>query len=148
MGGDFEEKRRGKTRLVSSFNMFNSFIHDMDMAEISSVRYVYTWVNNQEGEEFVEEKLDRFFGAFRWLSKYPRSQVINVEKQTSDHSLLVLTTEPAVPKHKKRFCFDQRWLQWRDSNEVVEKIWNKGQEGSRVYHVCSRIKNCRIELLK
>lgn len=108
MGGDFndlrehEEKIGGKKRLDSSFNMFNSFINDMEMAKISSVGNVYTWANNREGEGFVET-LDRFFGATRWLTKYPRAQALNVEKQTSVHSLLGLITEPAVAQ--KAFLF-------------------------------------------
>lgn len=71
-----------------------------------------------------------------------------MEKQTSDHSLLILDTEPEGKKLKKRFCFDQRWLQWREIDEVVEKSWNEEQNGTLMYQVCSRIRNCRVMLLE
>lgn len=103
------------------------------MEEVSSVGNIYTWANNREGEGFVEEKLDRFFRACSWLTKHPRAQVLHIEKQTSDHSLLVLETEPAVHKFKKRFCFDQWWLQRPKITEVVEKAWRKEQTGSFMY---------------
>lgn len=102
----------------------------MEMEEVKSVGNAFTWANNREGEGFVEEKLDRFFGASSWQIKYPRAQVLHVEKQSSDHSLLALETEPAKHKFKKRFCFDQSWLQRQDITEVVENAWRKEQDGT------------------
>lgn len=95
------------------------------MEEISSISNVHTWANNREGEDFVEKKLDRFFGASSWLTKRPRAHVHHMEKQTSNHSLLVLETEPVVHKFKNRFCFDQRWLQRLEITEIVKKAWRK-----------------------
>lgn len=71
-----------------------------------------------------------------------------MEKQSSDHRLLILITEPEVVKFKKSFCFDQRWLQWGDIDEVVDRDWKRDQEGTTMYKVCSRIKTCRVDLLK
>lgn len=102
LGGDLNdirehaEKRGGRRRPDSSFRNFGSFIHHTE--EIRSVGSAYTWANNREGEGFVEEKLDRFFGAASWVVQHPRSKVILVEKQTSDHCLLVLDTEPEGTK--------------------------------------------------
>lgn len=64
---------------------------------------MFTWANNREGKDFVKEKLDRFFGAASWLVKYPKAKVLHVERQTSDHCLLMLETNPEVRKFKKRF---------------------------------------------
>lgn len=106
-GGDFndirnqEEKRGGRRRLDSSFRTFNSFINRMEIEEINSVGRVYTWANNREEEGYVEEKLDRFFGAACWTIRNPRAKVLQVEKQNSDHSLLILDTEPELYKGKK-----------------------------------------------
>lgn len=93
----------------------------MMMEEINKIGRAYTWVNNRQGEDFVEEKLDWFFGAGSWMIKNPRAKVIQVEKQSSDHSLFFLVTELEIVKFKKRFCFDQRWLQWGKIDEVVDQ---------------------------
>lgn len=71
-----------------------------------------------------------------------------MEKQTSDHCLLILDTELEGNKLKRRFCFDQRWPQWREIDEVVEKAWKEEQQGTLMFQVCSRIKSCRVALLK
>lgn len=68
-GGDFndikghDEKRGGRRRPESSFRSFRSFITSMEMEEIKAEGSEFTWANNRDGEEFVEEKLDRVFGA-------------------------------------------------------------------------------------
>lgn len=59
-----------------------------------------------------------------------------------------LVTEPELCKVKKRFCFDKRWLQWKDIDRVVEGAWNQEQKGSLMYKVCARIRICRVEILK
>lgn len=77
--GDFndirghEEKRGRRRRLESSFRVFNNFIAEMVIEEKSSVSSMVTWANNRVGEGFVEEKLDRLFGASNWLLKHPRA---------------------------------------------------------------------------
>lgn len=70
----------------------------MEMDEVNSVGGMYTWANNREGEGFVEEKLDKLFGASTWLLKHPRAKLIHEEKQTSDHKLLILDSDPEVNK--------------------------------------------------
>lgn len=120
----------------------------MMIEKINKIGRPYTWANNRQGEGFLEEKLDRFFGAASWMIKNPRAKVIQVEKQSSDHSLLVLVAEPEIVKFKRRFYFDQTWLQWGDINEVVDRAWNREQVGTFMSKVCSRIKACRVDLLK
>lgn len=67
--GDFndikghDEKRGRRRRPESSFRSFRSFITSMEMEEIKAEGSEFTWANNRDGEEFVEEKLDRVFGA-------------------------------------------------------------------------------------
>lgn len=120
----------------------------MEMEEIKAEGRIYTWANNKEVERFVEEKLDRFFGSGSWLLKHPKAKVIHVEKQTSDHKLLILVNDLEVIRSKKRFSFDQRWLQGGGIEDVVEKAWKHEQIGSLMYQVYSRIVSCRVELLK
>ncbi|XP_071921713.1 uncharacterized protein [Coffea arabica] len=51
-------------------------------------------------------------------------------------------------KEKKRFYFDKRWLQREGVQQVVEKAWHKEEQGSRMFNITKKIKNCGIELLK
>lgn len=112
LGGDFndimehEENKGRRRRLDLSFRIFNSFITDMEMEELSSVGSMFTWANNKEGNGFVKEKIDRFFVASSWLISHPKAKVLHKEKQSSDHKLIILMADPEVSKTKIRFCFD------------------------------------------
>lgn len=69
-------------------------------------------------------------------------------KQTSDHCLLVLDNDPSSSRIKKRFYFAKRLLDIPEFESVMEKAWNSNQQGTPMFQVCGRIRNCRIELLK
>lgn len=50
-------------RSESCFQVFRSFIAEMDMGDINYKGDTYTWANNREGEGFIQEMLDRFCGS-------------------------------------------------------------------------------------
>lgn len=133
LGGDLndirrtEEKQGGRVRSEDSFRQFRDFIATMDMGEIPSKGRLWTWANNREEEGFVEEKLDRFFASPDWLLEFPTAQVLNVEKQSSDHSLLILDFKPTVVKPKKRFYFDNRNLDKVEVLDTIRQAWNQVQ---------------------
>lgn len=118
------------------------------MEEINSAGNMYTWANNRESEDFVEERLDRIFGAANQFIQHPRARVLQEEKQTSDHHLLILVSDPEVSQVRKRLCFDKRWLQLREVIEVVEQGWKQEQAGTFMHRVCSKIKSSWVALLK
>ena len=62
--------------------------------------------------------------------------------------MLLLDTAPGKERKKKRLYFNKRWLQREGVQQVIEKAWNKEEQGSRVFKITKKIKNCRIELLK
>lgn len=102
--GDFndirdDEKKSGERgRQESNFRNFRRF-----MEEVNFVGSRFTWANNITDEGFVKERLAKFFRAPNWQIKFPRAKVIHVEKQTSDHCLLMLATEPEGKKLKAIF---------------------------------------------
>lgn len=67
MGGDFndikseDEKRGGRERQESSFQAFRTFLDKLEIGD------TYTWANNREGEGFMQERLDSFYGSIEWM---------------------------------------------------------------------------------
>lgn len=75
----------------------------MDMEEIKAeVGCLHGQVIGKGRILWKKNQID-FFGAANWLVKYPKAKVFHVERQTSDHCLLMLETNPAVRKFKNRF---------------------------------------------
>lgn len=70
MGEDFNdtrdnsEKRGGRLRAEGSFQMFRSFISNMQMAEVNFTGNAWTWANNSKEEDYVEARLDSLFHMF------------------------------------------------------------------------------------
>lgn len=87
----------------------------MEIAELTFKGRMWAWANNCEDEGFVEERFDRFFAFFEWFIDYPQAVVTHVHKQSSDHCLLLLNTNPNVVQTKKRFHVDNRALKKEDT---------------------------------
>lgn len=58
-----DEKKCGKKIQENNFQVFRNFIAKMEMGDIKHRGEIYTWGNNREGEGFIQERLDRFFGS-------------------------------------------------------------------------------------
>lgn len=65
----------------------------MNMVEVRFRGKEWTWANNRAGEDFVEERLDRFFASPDWNLQFPKAVVHFIQKQASDHCLLILETK-------------------------------------------------------
>lgn len=80
-GGDFneikcqEEKRGGLVRPESSFQMFRNFIAAMEMGDLGFKGQSFTWANKREGEGYIQERLERFFGSSEWLLNHDNAEV-------------------------------------------------------------------------
>ncbi|GER46309.1 retrotransposon reverse transcriptase [Striga asiatica] len=123
VGGDWneicsgEEKRGGNARSNTSCLAFNSFIARIGMLEVTMTDNTFTWGNNREQEGYIEEKLDRVFGSLEWLAINPTAQVNSWFRNSSDHLMLILNSNPVGDiKKKRRFIFDTRWNRGIESN--------------------------------
>lgn len=154
MGGDFNdikdnsEKQGGRERLASSFVVFRNFISKMQMGEIKFKGEPFTWANNREGEGFIQERLDRFFGSKEWMLEKDTAEVKHYLKQASDHSCLILDTMPSRKKTNGRFIFASSWIKEPNSEQLVREAWAKQFQGSRMFQVKQRLKGCKLSFLQ
>ncbi|CAA0813235.1 Unknown protein, partial [Striga hermonthica] len=99
-----------------SLQGFNSFIDDMEMAELPMQGYKFTWCNLRSEEGLVEEKLDRALASNGWILNNPNATVSNIVRSASDHSMILLNQGHPQAKTTARFHFDKRWLTRADLN--------------------------------
>lgn len=92
-------------------------------------------------------RLDRFFEAAQWWLDHTTAIVKYVEKQSSDHSQLILDTKPEQGRKKTRFYFDKRWVNKPGVKEVVRQAWEAECEGYPMFQVASKMKRCRLGLV-
>lgn len=85
--------------------------------------------------------IDRFFRAAQWLVDHSTAVVKHVEKQASDHSLLVLDTKPEQRRRKPRFYFDKRWVKKPGFEDVIRKAWDAEYESSQMFQAAVKLRN-------
>ncbi|GJT89350.1 RNA-directed DNA polymerase, eukaryota, reverse transcriptase zinc-binding domain protein [Tanacetum coccineum] len=123
--GDLNEVRCEDERFGSSFSssdamIFNSFIQDVGLIDLSMGGKMYTWMN-KIGSKL--SKLDRFLVLDGVLTDHPHLQATVLDKLWSDHNPILL--------HCKFFDFGptpfKLFHSWFDRNgfdDVVKEAWN------------------------
>lgn len=71
----------------------------------------------------------------------------HIEKQSSDHCMLVLDTIQNEGRKRRRFSFDKRWISKPGVEDIIRNAWTPDCFGSPIHQVASKIKRCRLALL-
>ncbi|XP_071924745.1 uncharacterized protein [Coffea arabica] len=154
IAGDFndilsnEEKWGGVVREERSFRDFRDYIDHNNLLDIGFEGQPWTWSNHWNDDSEIRQRLDRCLCSVDWFQDFEKAKCQHLGTLASDHFILMLDTVPATDRKKRRFFFNKRWLQKDGVQQVVEKAWNKEEQGSKMFKVTRKIRNCRIELLK
>lgn len=119
----------GKERQESSFLAFRNFIDEIEMGDI------YTWANNKERVEFIQERLDRLYGSVEQMLLNDNTVVNHVFRPTSDHSIIILDSKPDRVRTRAKFVFESSWTKEEECKEIVNGAWEKIMTGSRMFRV-------------
>lgn len=104
--------------------------------------------NNWHKEGYIKARLDSFLGSLQWLMKNDRAVVKHIENYSSYHSMLLLDTKPDLQKQKRRFYFDERRIGKPGVKKVIRDAWESKCIGSPMFKVASKIKRCKMKLIK
>lgn len=143
-----EEKTGGRQRQEHSFVNFKNFLADMEMGDIVFNGPAFNWANNREGEGYIQERLDRFCESLEWMVQNENAEVTHVLKQTSDHALVILDSDPKRVKTIGRFLWHPRKGKEQEDEEIVKEVWGRPVEGSRMFRVSQKLKWCKPEFIK
>lgn len=113
------------------------------MGEVAFKGIRWIWANNRVGEGFIEERLDLFFGSAEWNIENDKAEVQHFVKHSSDHTMVMLDTQPDQPPRKSRFIFDNRWLNRPGYTEAIQNSWSSNESGSRMYQFHRKLRNVR-----
>lgn len=92
------------------------------MGDIKFKGEPYTWANNREGEGFIQERQDRFYASIDWMLHNDKAEVLHVLRQASNHSLIILISNPTRAKTGARFIFEASWTKALDSEELLQEV--------------------------
>ena len=85
-----------------SFRDFRHFIELNRLVDIGFEGHPWTWSNHWDNEGEIRQRLDRVLGSMDWFQDFESAKCHHIETLASDHSMLLLDTNPGIERKKKR----------------------------------------------
>lgn len=154
VGGDFnailsvEDRYQGNVVHRMEVEDFHQCISESGLQEIRAVGPLFTWTNNQEGDNMICSNIDRSFGSATWFSEYANVVVERIEKSISDHCPQLLRFEDEEPR-KGCFKFYNVIAEHGDFEQILKENWHTTRTGCLLRDVwlqCKKLKKPLKEL--
>lgn len=108
----------------------------------------FTWSNNWECDQRIQERLDRAVANAAWITQYPSITVTHKLLLGSDHCPLVVSLMPKAERVKRQIRFEGAWLEQEECGEIVRSTWQKRVEANRRNTIQIKLGQCRNKLHK
>ena len=80
-------------------------------------------------------------------SVYPEAVVNHLEEIGSDHTPLILDSDPTRNKSRRRFKFQERWCTDEEVRNIIMEAWKVVVLGSPMFRFFRKLKQCRHSLV-
>ncbi|XP_072076797.1 uncharacterized protein [Arachis hypogaea] len=140
--------KMGGAKSPSSIETFNSLIDDNSLINIGMVGRPFTWSNRRRSDELIQERLDRFLVGVDWQQLYPNATILRLSELGSDHSPLLLDSNPRTGRSRRRFKFQERWCSNDEIRKIVREVWHEQLDGSAMYILAQKIKRCQHKIVR
>ena len=131
LGGDLNEilfnfkKKGGFIKSQNVLDAFHETLEECGLYNLGFSVYEFTWENRREDGEVVEERLDRFCVSIEWSITFPDVEVLHLNENLSDDLPLFLKIKHAQIRHvkgKRRFMFENMWVQEESCRQVIKEM--------------------------
>ncbi|MCH80635.1 hypothetical protein A2U01_0001405, partial [Trifolium medium] len=143
------EKQGGRAPSPNITSLFYNTLNNCDLMDLGYHGDKFTWVNNQENEGHIKERLDRFCASPSWTTKFPRYTNYHLLNYSSDHNPILLVfgsnhdfrDDSHSKKHIKRF--ENIWLKDPRCLQVVKEEWSKatGTTNNKLQQMFDKVYN-------
>jgi hypothetical protein len=124
---DRGEKRGGLERAVGQMDAFRDALSFCELSDLGCNGAPFTWNNGQEGNNFIQARLDRVVANAEWCTLFPKVSVATDAVLNSDH-LPILITNGDMGLHERghiKFKYEAHWAKEKGAKEVVKRVWRK-----------------------
>ena len=106
----------------------------------------FTWKKRIHGH-LVYEKLNRAIGRHDWNCQYPDSSVYAGPFTCSDHSYVMMDTNPAqISQRKTLFGYQPNWSTYRDVQRIVRQNWKGRNTGVPMFRFTRKLRSIKSTL--
>ena len=134
--GDFnfttndKETLRGKRCGGSSAtNYLKELIFKFGAIDLGFSGNSFTWARGRWGSLAIKIRLDRGIVSISWRLAFPKANVTHLGALNSNHTPILLNTNPEDSFAHKSFRFEAAWIRDNGCNSIVEKAWNEEARG-------------------
>jgi exonuclease III len=143
--GDFnlvltnEEKSGGNPIEPNITTSFRNTLCHCDLQDLGFKGCIYTWTNNQQGDQIIHSRLDRFLATSDWILNFPNYTNTHLVRYKSDHHPILLEFSNTTANrfnNKQGYIkrFEQVWTTDEQHRSIVMNAWHKYQ-GSLDQHL-------------
>ena len=156
--GDFNEilssdERSGESAgSQRSMFEFGEVINRCSLVDLGYHGYPFTWENGRDAEAYIQKRLDRAVASTSWMSMFPLCTLDHLQSSYSDHVPILLHTDlgkrqACIRRHPRKF--EEKWSIHPECEKIIQKVWDQvNPDGSPMYAICEKIKQCREELYR
>lgn len=121
----WERDKRGRVdHPPHLFRGFRDVVDECGLIDVALSGHQFTWSRERGTPNFIEQRLDRAMGNTLWHNMFPSAWLLNLVAPVSDHNPILLDMTPSIPViKKKRFRFENKWLEEGDLKEVIKRCW-------------------------
>lgn len=100
-----------------------------------TVMLLSTWVSRAlwrgpTGGGRVFKRLDRCLASPLWMERFPPAILEHLPRISSDHCPLIIDTAPNLQDRQNLFQFEEIWLHYKESWQIVREAWKPPVGGS------------------
>ena len=77
------------------------------------------------GSSVIKKRLDRGIASISWRLAFPKATVSHLGAIMSDHTPILLDTNPEDSFAHRPFRFEATWIRDNGCKEIIEKAWNE-----------------------
>ena len=155
--GDFNEillaneKQGGEPRSEWQMVNFREVLDNCRLRDMGFKGARFIWCNRKDEQDRVYVRLDRRVANQEWYDLFPHFDVHHLRFSNSDHMAIGVQlrrqSQSLIRMYKKRFRFEEAWVKDEGYEEAIANAWFVSFNGSLMFQVCNKIKECRKRLL-
>ena len=126
-------------------------LDDYNLRDMGLKGACFTWCNRRYEQDRVYVRLDRGVANQESYDLFPHFDVHHLSFSNSDHMAIGVRlswqSQSQIGMYKKRFRFEEAWVKDEGCEDAIVNAWSVPFNGSIMFQVCNKIKECRKKLL-